>query len=95
MKLRPITSEQYTELEEGYMLLLRAQAIFRRGDAPKTYEKVRSACTSAQGAIRHAQRRAQASGARLIVKLPQEMVLYPECSICRQRHPSDDRHPCE
>ena len=19
----------------------------------------------------------------------------PECSICRRRHPSDDRHPCE
>lgn len=20
---------------------------------------------------------------------------YPECSICRGRHPMDDRHPCE
>lgn len=21
--------------------------------------------------------------------------MYPECSICRRRHESDDRHPCE
>lgn len=20
---------------------------------------------------------------------------YPVCSVCRERHPSDDRHPCE
>lgn len=70
MKLRPITSEQYTDLEEGYMLLLRASAIFRRGGTPKTYARIKLALTSAQGAIRHARRRADASGARLIVKLP-------------------------
>jgi hypothetical protein len=22
-------------------------------------------------------------------------LIYPQCSICRGYHPSDDRHPCE
>lgn len=70
MRLRSITSEQYTALEEGYMLLLRAQAIFRAADTPRTYARIHMAVTSAGGVIRHARRRAMASGARLLVRLP-------------------------
>ena len=33
------------------------------------------------------------AGERIAAKI--RTVDDPECSICRSRHPSDDRHPCE